>query len=70
VAELHAARKVTEEGAVAGLRVFVSYSHKDERHRQKLWISLALLRRSNLILFGTTERFFLAMNGIAKSTRI
>ncbi len=31
------------------LRAFVSYSHKDERHRDKLEISLAQLRRNNVI---------------------
>lgn len=35
--------------ATAGLRIFVSYSHRDERYREKLDISLAQLRRDNLI---------------------
>jgi hypothetical protein len=33
----------------AARRVFVSYSHKDERHRQRLEISLAQLQRDNLV---------------------
>lgn len=32
-----------------GLRAFVSYSHRDERYRQRLEISFASLRRSGLI---------------------
>jgi SOS-response transcriptional repressor LexA len=44
----HEARK-RQPDAVAGLRVFVSYSHKDERHRERLDISLAQLRRNDLI---------------------
>jgi len=48
-AKLRTAGKATEEGGVAGLRVFVSYSHKDERYRQRLEISLAPLQRSDLI---------------------
>ena len=35
--------------AGAGLKVFVSYSHKDERYRERLDISLAQLRRDNVI---------------------
>jgi uncharacterized protein YegL len=35
--------------AAAGLRIFVSYSHRDERYREKLEISLAQLRRDDLI---------------------
>ena len=35
--------------ARTGLRVFVSYSHKDERYRKSLDISLVQLRRDNMI---------------------
>jgi hypothetical protein len=34
---------------LAGRSVFVSYSHKDERYREKLQISLAQLQRENLV---------------------
>src|SRR6266404_1282354 len=35
--------------APAGLSVFISYSHKDERYRQKLETSLAQLQRDSLV---------------------
>jgi hypothetical protein len=38
-----------ETNAAAGLRVFVSYSHKDERYCEKLDVALAQLRRNGLI---------------------
>ena len=50
--------------------VLSAYSHKDERYRQALDISLSQLKRNGIVSVGTTGRFFRARSGAKRLTRI
>lgn len=48
------------------IKIFISYSHKDESYKDELTTFLAGLKRSGILKAGTTGKFYQDNNGTTR----